>query len=520
MNLTEKQKKTIGTIVIILFLAAILVVFATSAGSKKDGDDGGPVGPNGQKPEDWWRWGVVYQIYPRSFQDSDGDGVGDLKGIRSRVNYIANLGIQAVWLNPIYPSPMADFGYDVSDYVGIHPMFGTIEDFDGLVADLHERGIKVLMDFVPNHSSSEHPWFIASRDGGEHGDKRDWYIWRDGKTNGSVPNNWMSRFGGSAWEKPKGQSQYYFHHFLAEQPDLNFSNPKVVNAIQDSMRFWLARGVDGFRVDALTSLFEDPLWRDEPPNPNYRPGLDDSFDSLEHIYTENVPPLHEVIAGMRVVIDSYSNTSSNNRILICETYAGYEELLRYYGCNPSGKDKNADKLCTKECHLPFNFRLLLATNKIPVEIASDVDSGKVVPSTDPIAAVDITASIKEYLYALYNTNNTNNDAANWRTPNWVLGNHDQRRFGSPSRFGKFRQRVATMMLLSLPGGVTTYYGDEIGMQDVDIKPSQIKDPAALRQADGKPHPGLGRDPERTPMQWNRSEPVSYTHLTLPTILRV
>jgi alpha-glucosidase len=219
----------------------------------------------------WWKHGVIYQIYPRSYQDSDSDGVGDLKGIIERIEYLRWLSVDAIWISPIYPSPMIDFGYDVSDYCNIDPLFGSLADFDRLVASAHACGIRVILDFVPNHTSDRHPWFVESRELRSN-PRRDWYIWRDSKPDGSPPNNWLSQFGGSAWTLDERSGQYYLHSFLREQPDLNWRNPSVRTAMYDVLRFWLNRGVDGFRIDAIWLLVKDAKFRDNPPNPNFRPG--------------------------------------------------------------------------------------------------------------------------------------------------------------------------------------------------------------------------------------------------------
>lgn len=220
----------------------------------------------------WWQDGVIYQVYPRSFQDSDGDGVGDLNGIASRLDHLVDLGVDAVWISPIFPSPMADFGYDVSDYLGIDPVFGTLDDFDRLLAAAHERGLKLILDYVPNHTSDEHPWFIESRSSRTN-PRREWYLWRDPRPDGAPPNNWLSEFGGPAWTFDAPTGQFYYHGYLSRQPDLNWRNPQVVEAMLEVLRFWLDRGVDGFRVDTIHHLFEDEAFRDNPPNPAWRPGM-------------------------------------------------------------------------------------------------------------------------------------------------------------------------------------------------------------------------------------------------------
>ena len=219
-----------------------------------------------QHDEDWWRQGIFYQVYPRSFRDTDGDGVGDLRGITERLPYLCSLGVDAVWLSPVFPSPMADFGYDISDYTGIDPLFGTMEDFDALIAAAHQAGLKLILDLVPNHTSDQHPWFVESRSSRDN-PKRDWYIWREPAADGGPPNNWLSEFGGSAWAYDAETGQYYYHAFLAQQPDLNWRHPEVREAIYEAMRFWLRKGVDGFRVDVIWHLIKDAEFRDNPPNP-------------------------------------------------------------------------------------------------------------------------------------------------------------------------------------------------------------------------------------------------------------
>ena len=220
----------------------------------------------------WWQRGILYQVYPRSFQDTNDDGIGDLPGIIQRIPYLRGLGIEAVWLSPIFPSPMADFGYDVSDYTAIDPVFGTMDDFDALIRTAHDSGLKLILDLVPNHTSDRHPWFLESRSS-RGNPKRDWYIWRDGAADGGPPNNWLSEFGGSAWQFDEGSGQYYYHAFLAQQPDLNWRNPAVRRAIYDVIRFWLGKGVDGFRVDVIWHLIKDDSFRDNPANPRFRRGL-------------------------------------------------------------------------------------------------------------------------------------------------------------------------------------------------------------------------------------------------------
>ncbi|MCW2238401.1 alpha-amylase family glycosyl hydrolase [Azospirillum canadense] len=402
----------------------------------------------------WWQSGVVYQVYPRSFQDSNGDGVGDLPGLLARLDHLVTLGVDAVWISPIYPSPMADFGYDVEDYTGVHPLFGTMEDFDRLVAAAHERGLKVILDYVPNHSSDRHPWFVASRSSRDDA-KRDWYVWRDPAPDGGPPSNWLSEFGGSAWEWDEATGQYYYHAYLKEQPDLNWRSPEVRAAMLDALRFWLDRGVDGFRVDAIHHLIEDEQLRDNPPNPGWREGMSPTRRVIR-IHTMDQPEVHDAIAAMRRVVDSYSG----DRLLIGEAYLPIDQLMAYYGTDLSG------------FQLPFNFHLL----------------------STPWEAKALAALIDQYEAAL--------PPGGW--PNWVLGNHDRSRVAS--RLGKAQARVAAMLLLTLRGTPTLYQGDEIGMTDVPIPPHLVQDPWEKNV----PGLGLGRDPARTPMPWDGTPGAGFT----------
>jgi alpha-glucosidase len=401
----------------------------------------------------WWRDGVFYQIYPRSYQDSNGDGVGDIRGIIERLPYVSALGIDAIWLSPIFPSPMADFGYDISDYVGIDPLFGAMADFDALVSAAHAAGLKIILDLVPNHTSDQHPWFVESRSSRENS-KRDWYLWRDPRPDGGAPNNWMSEFGGSAWAYDTGTRQYYYHAFLAQQPDLNWRNPAVRAAIYDVMRFWLRKGVDGFRVDVIWHLIKDEQFRDNPPNPGFRPNRP-PHEALLPRYTADQAEVQDVIAEMRGVTDEF-----DDRVLIGEIYLPFERLVAYYGKDLAG------------AHLPFNFALLSA----------------------PWNARAIEKIIAEYEAAL--------PSGAW--PNWVLGNHDRPRVAS--RVGRDQAHVAAMLLLTLRGTPTLYYGDEIGMHQVAIAPDQVRDPFEKNV----PGIGVGRDGCRTPMQWDASPHAGFS----------
>ena len=401
----------------------------------------------------WWQRGVIYQIYPRSFQDSNGDGVGDLGGILQRLEYCANLGVDALWLSPIYPSPMADFGYDVADYTAVHPLFGTLQQFDELAARMRERGLKLILDYVPNHTSDQHPWFQESR-ASRASSKRDWYLWHDPAPDGGPPNNWLSQFGGSAWEWDPASGQYYYHAFLKEQPDLNWRNPEVRAAMFDVLRFWMRRGVDGFRVDVLWHLIKDDQWRDNPPNPYYRPG-DPPYLQQIPLYNTDRPEVQELVTQMRSVVDEF-----DDRVLIGEIYLPVERLVAYYGARLDG------------VHLPFNFHLLLTAWK----------------------ARSIASLIDQYEGAL--------PAGGW--PNWVLGNHDNPRVAT--RVGTLQARVAALLLLTLRGTPTMYYGDEIGMANVAVPPEKIQD----RFEKNVPGLGVGRDPSRTPMQWTDAPNAGFT----------
>lgn len=403
----------------------------------------------------WWQTAAIYQIYPRSFQDGNGDGIGDLPGIMRRLPYLVDLGVDAIWLSPIFPSPMADFGYDISDYCGIDPLFGTLADFDALLGAAHRNGLKLILDFVPNHTSDRHPWFLESR-AARHNPKRDWYIWRDPAPGGGPPNNWLSDFGGPAWQYDAQTKQYYCHTFLAAQPDLNWRNPMLRAAMYDVMRFWLKRGVDGFRADVIWHLIKDDRYRDNPQNPQFRVG-DPPHHALLPLYTTDRPEVHDVIREMRVVLDEFEN-----RVLIGEIYLPIERLVRYYGEQLRG------------LNLPFNFALLGA----------------------PWQARTLAKLIDEYETAL--------PPNGW--PNWVLGNHDRPRIAS--RVGPNQARVAAMLLLTLRGTPTLYYGDELGMEQVPVAPNQVQDPFERNV----PGLGLGRDGCRTPMQWSAEPNAGFSNV--------
>lgn len=394
----------------------------------------------------WWQSSTVYQIYIRSFQDSNNDGIGDLGGIIKRVPYLKTLGIDAIWITPFYPSPMADFGYDVADYCDVDPRFGSIQDFDRLRDALHANQMRLLIDLVPNHTSNQHPWFKQSI-GSKQAPKRDWYIWHDPAPDGGVPNNWWSLSGGPAWQYDEASGQYYMHSFLPEQPDLNWRNPHVRAAIYDVMRFWLDRGVDGFRVDVIGGLMKDPEFKDDPVNEDYKE-TDPDFLRLKAINSSNRPEVMEVIAEMRDVLDSYPG----DRVLIGELYHPIEQLVFYYGQNGRG------------VHLPFNFNLMWLEWKA-------------------WGVLKLIELYEKYL-----------PAGAW--PSWVLGNHDQPRVAT--RLGPQQARLGMMLILTLRGTPTLYQGEELCLENSLIPFDEIQDPFA--QA-GK---GQGRDGERTPMPWDGS----------------
>jgi alpha-glucosidase len=432
----------------------------------------------------WWQSGVVYQIYPRSFQDTNGDGVGDLRGITARLDYLANLGIDAIWISPFYQSPMADFGYDVSNYCAVDPLFGTLADFDELLNAAHSKGLRVILDFVPNHTSDQHAWFLdscSSRDSA----KRDWYLWHDAAPAGDdwkparerVPNNWTSAFGGSAWEWDETTEQFYLHSFLKEQPDLNWRNPEVRQGMYDAMRFWLDRGIDGFRMDVLWLLIKDEFFRNNPPNPNYQPWMHDNEKTIP-VFSADQPETHVIVREMRCLLDTYpdtlrpapcadvespvSVTHVSHRLLIGEIYLPLPELVKYYGGGSVASGEQPSPQLAG-ANLPFNFHL--------IQTAWNADS--------------IAHIISNYEQLL--------PSGAW--PNYVLGNHDQPRLAS--RIGAKQARAAAMLLLTLRGTPTLYYGDELGMEDVSIPPDRVQDPAEKNE----PGKGRGRDPERTPMLW-------------------
>ena len=404
--------------------------------------------------DDWWKRAVVYELYPRSFADSNNDGIGDIKGITQHLDYLADLGVDAVWMTPMFPSPQADFGYDVSDYNNVDPQFGTVADVDALIAKGKGQGVKLIMDFVINHSSDQHAWFQQSRSS-KTNPYRDFYIWRDGK-NGGPPNNWTSLFGGSAWDKDPNTGQYYYHFFYAQQPDLNWRNPKVEKAMFDAAEWWLKRGVYGYRLDAVGTMFERADVKDNPPAPGT-----DAFGLPEQNRINNTeqPEMHTELQRLRSqVIDRYPG-----RILIGETYVGTSaELTKFYGAH------------NDEVQLPMFLSLI---------------------GIKPLTASALRPRIEAV---------ENNPVGGW--PCFALNNHDQRRV--PSRYdlpagatGDDMARITAAMLLTLRGTPILYYGEELGMVNND--PQRVEDVQDIIGKKGWPKE-KGRDGERTPMQWNAS----------------
>ena len=408
----------------------------------------------------WKEVNALYQIYPRSFMDSNGDGVGDLRGIIERLDYIKgtyeSLGVDAIWLSPFFTSPMKDHGYDVSDYRDVDPLFGTLADFRELLAKAHERDVRVMIDFVPNHSSDQHEWFreaLQSRDNS----KRAYYVWRDPAPGGGPPNNWLSMFGGSAWEYDEASGQYYLHSFLKEQPDLNWDNPVLRNEMKDILRYWMEMGVDGFRADAVWCLSKDPEFRDNPRDPEYT-GDPNSFGAFIHTYSKQGLNLFAYLSELTQTVDEFED-----RRIVFEYYADskfgsvYEQFRPFY----TEIDNTVG--------LPFNFE------GIHQNWSAD--------------------SFGEFL------RNFQEIMEPGDTPIYCFGNHDQTRIAS--RYGEAQARLIALMELTLPGLPTIYNGDEIGMVDGEVLPHQIQDPSTSDEMGG-------RDPQRTPMQWDAGSGAGFT----------
>jgi alpha-glucosidase len=418
---------------------------------------GAPKAADVQDHHDWWRRAVLYQVYPLSFQDTDADGRGDLPGLLARLDHLSELGVDGVWLGPVFRSPMADFGYDIADFENVDAVFGTLADFDRLVAALHERGMRLVLDFVPNHTSDQHPWFVQSRSSRDD-PKRDWYVWADPAADGGPPNGWLSRFGGSAWERDEATGQYYYHAFLKEQPDLNWRNPQVRAAIADALRFWMRRGVDGFRIDACAVLAEDRWLREDPPDPEAGEDTPPP-DRFKRVYTNYRPEVLSWLHELRRAADEFPG-----RVLLGEVDGAGKRVAHFYG--KAGKPI---------LHLPLNYRLLEA-------------------EWDPKALAD---AIEEYLPLV-----PAHGAANW-----LIGGHDKERI--VDTLGLEQARVAAMLEFTLPGTVLLYQGDEIGMPGLHLPSEQARDPFERLVPDY----GLNRDPERAPMQWSPGESAGFTRGT-------
>ena len=414
----------------------------------------------------WWEHTAVYQIYPRSFQDSNDDGTGDLTGITSRLDHLVDIGVETFWLSPIYKSPMADFGYDISDYVDVDPIFGTIEDFDTLSVEAKKRNLRIVMDFVPNHSSNEHEWFLKSEQKEE--PYTDYYIWKDRNESnpGGVPNNWLGVFRGSAWEWSETRKQFYYHAFTKEQPDLNYWNTAIKQEMKDILKFWTDKGVDGFRMDAVPFLFEDQEFKDEPLSGKTDDPED--YNYLNHIYTWNFPEVIDVLAEFTESVRENTNGEGFVMVEALSEDLTTENMMTFYNCSD----------------FAFNFNMIVKLK--PDELSGDT----------------IKAAVADWL----------DNMPEGKTANWVLGNHDNWRVGS--RFGEGNMDGFNMISLLLPGVAVTYNGEEIGMTNTDVSWEQTVDPAGLNC--GEEHfqdMGCSRDPERTPMQWDTSENAGFSPAT-------
>ncbi len=413
----------------------------------------------GKADKDWWRGAVIYQIYPRSFQDSNGDGVGDLAGIIARLPYVAGLGVDAIWISPFFTSPMRDYGYDVADYRGIDPMFGAMADFDRLVAVAHELGIRVMIDLVLSHTSDQHPWFVESRSSNTN-PRHDWYVWADAKPDGTPPNNWLSIFGGSAWNWDAQRCQYYMHNFLASQPDLNFHNPDVQDALLDVARFWLDRGVDGFRFDTINFFFCDAGLRDNPPLPESRrnssiaPAIN-PYNHQDHLYDKSRPENLGFLRRMRAVMEEYPAIAAVGEVGDAQ-----------YGMEIMGQYTAGDDLM----HMCYVFDFL---------------------SSDPLDGERVRDTLESFKRAA---------SDGWAC--WAFSNHDVMRHASRWSLDDAGKKVVCSLLLSLRGSVCLYQGEELGLTEAEVAFEDLRDPYGVRfWPDFK-----GRDGCRTPMVWTSNLP--------------
>ncbi|KAH8355097.1 hypothetical protein KR093_005411 [Drosophila rubida] len=425
--------------------------------------------------KDWWETAQFYQIYPRSFMDSDGDGIGDLNGITSKLEYLKELGVTAAWLSPIFKSPMVDFGYDISDFFDIQPEYGTLEDFRNLIRRANELDLKIILDFVPNHSSNENEWFKKSvrREKGY----ADYYVWHDGKVNAATgerepPTNWLQYFRGSAWEWNEQRQQYYLHQFAVQQPDLNYRNPDVVAQMKRVLRYWLNEGVAGFRCDALPPLFEVlPDGQGQYPDEVVSGATEDAEDRdyLTTTYIENQPETVDMVYQWREVLDDHRRIhGGNSSVLLIETYSPAWFTMQFYG-----------NRTVNGAHLPFNFNLITVMEK----------SG--------LSAANVQQAIDLWLQ--------NMPAG--RTANWVLGNHDKRR--AASRYGLEHIDGMNMLVMILPGASVTYQGEELGMTDGQISWEDTVDPWGCN-SNADIYEQYTRDPERTPFQWTSGSNAGFS----------
>lgn len=408
---------------------------------------------------DWWRGAVIYQIYPRSYQDSNSDGIGDLAGIIHRLPYIASLGVDAIWISPFFTSPMLDFGYDVSDYRDVDPIFGTIGDFDALVHRAHELGLRVMIDLVLSHTSDQHVWFKESRSSHDN-PKADWYVWADARADGTPPTNWLSVFGGSAWQWDGERRQYYLHNFLKEQPDLNFHTAEVQQALLDITRFWLDRGVDGFRLDTINFYFHDQDLRDNPAlrpeerNATIAPDVN-PYNFQDHLYDKNQPENLAFLQRFRAVLDEYPDTTAVGEV--GDAQRGLEIIGQY----TSGGDK---------VHMCYSFDFL---------------------SPDPMTGTRAAKVLEAF-----------DAAAGDGWPCWAFSNHDVARHASRWGLGEAALRAHALLLLSLRGSVTLYQGEELGLTEAYIPFEELQDPYGIEF-----WPKFkGRDGCRTPMVWSPDAP--------------
>ena len=420
----------------------------------------------------WWQAGVLYHVYPRSFQDADGDGSGDLDGITARLGTIAGLGVDAVWISPFYPSPQADGGYDVADYCDVDPLFGDLAAFDRLAAAAHGLGLRVVVDWVPNHASDRHPWFASAR-ASRDSPHRAWFVWRDARSGTGPgtdvppepPNNWLSAFGGPAWTWDAATAQFYLHSFLAEQPDLNWRDAGLRDAMLATLRFWMDRGADGFRIDTAVHIAKDPRFRDNPPDPapdaGHKPVT--AYERQQHVHDRFHPDAHGYFQTFRDLVDAHARPDGTvpERALFGEIHLARDlpAWATTFGTPHA-----------PELHLPLNFGLLAA----------------------PWTAAGLRAHVEAVEAAV----------PPWAWPSYVLGSHDERRL--VARVGAAGARLAAVLLLTLRGTPTLYAGDEIGTPDVDVPPDRVRDPAGVRV------PGTGRDSGRTPMAWDASPSAGFS----------